>query len=306
MATAATKTALQPEAERRIAILERPEFREALDALRTQLERLHEEFAPILERALSLPDQADLIEVTDQESLEFADEWARTQVLETKVEAERIGKPWTQFGNVLHKSFVALLKLAVDPCDAAVLKVNRKTIEHHNRVKAEREEAERKARLERERIERERKAEQDRLQKEADEKAAAERKRVEELAREADRQGDTETAEAAREYAQTIESEPVRLAPQPTPLPLFSTPEPAKVKGTAIPDNWKGRLCDPEGESFERLILHVAKDVKARKHVLALDQTAANREAKNHEAELAAIWPGLEAWNDQGVRRGKR
>lgn len=310
----ATAVATATERLNHLELLERPEIREALTTLRTALERLHEEYAPIVNEAKRLPGQAELVEVVDQPSYEFANQFVREVILPVRDRAKEIIDPYTEAGNIFHKAMVSLRKLVTEPgnkqssspVEHAIRIIDGRCMAYNQDQEWLRREAEAREAAERERLELKAKCEAvwSTIWWLAAAVAEAELKKAElaKIAETAEQEGDKEAAEAIREEMQTAPLPPP-LEPEiviPPMAPPAVLPDKPKAEGTSLRKNFKARLA-----SIMSLVAFVAQHPEHH-GLLLLNQTAADKLAKAYEEKLGQIIPGLEAWNDAGISRKRR
>lgn len=301
-----TEISTSPPSGRRLKILETPEFRQAAEAIRSALERLHDQYAPIVERARTLQAEASAIEIDDEDSCAFADHWVKHEVMGTQDSAIEIVGPWTDFGNTIHKSFVALRSVVVDACKSARITIDEKDRAYRVRVEREKAERERLECVEREARERQAGAlvavETIHAQLSFAAECMERDRELADTAKEAEESGDAEMATALREQIGE------QAAPPPlTQAPLFvdppvvaQAPEVPKLKGTHTRDNWKHRIRDADQA---RRSIHERPEYW---HLLVFDTRALDQMAKANRENLSKLIPGIEAWNDQGISRGRR
>jgi hypothetical protein len=294
-----------------LPILAEPEIQQAIARLRVALEELAEQYAPILDRAKSLPEEAALLQIVDTDTDEFAMAWLRSEQIPTlDAIAESIG-PWKKLADKVHSAFVALERLGLDPAKQAREIINAKRRSYAEQVERGRQEAQRRAREEAAAAERCRILEAgpyvfatavsqvaELLKQDEDRRKAAE---------EAARRGDAERAEAIKaEVGKNYEPPKTQLELRPiapTPPPPVVIPE--KPKGIA--ENWRARFTAAleEEAAHVRLIRFVAEHPEWRM-LLPVDWSAADKAAKSLKAKLGDVVVGLEGYDAQTVRVGRR
>jgi hypothetical protein len=294
-----------PEAPRGLPLLSDPEVVAALERLtRAALEELAGEFSPVLERARSLAEEAALIPVTTEDEHDFLRTWLASEVDATERRAKEIVDPYSGFAHRVHRAFTALRGLVTDETSRARATAKPKILAWAAELDRRRREAEERARREREEAERlavvarapyllhvavAQVAELEDTEREKRE--AAERARA---------AGDHEIADAITDEIGKVEA-PI-IQPEPPPPPSITVAAPVAVPSApkGIAKNWKARLRDPDG--LLRVVRFVAEHPE-QIGLLELNQGAADKLAKVHEARLGDVVPGLEGWNDPTVRR---
>lgn len=285
-----------------VPILRDPEVREALEQVaRLALEELARDFSPIYERARSLPQEAGLIPVTSEDEHGFIRAWLADEVDGTEEAAKRLLDPIATFLHRLHRSFTGLRGLVTDETKRAREVAKPKILAWANELDRRRREAEEQARREREAAElrvvvgRAPYLAHVGISQWAEiEIGEREKHEAAERAREA---GDLEVADAIADEIGKIEEPTIQPELEPV-LPLVAAPVSVPEKPKGIAKNWRARLTDRM-----KLIRYVAAHPEYE-NLLELDQGAADRLAKALEDKLAI--PGLEAFNEPTVRRGRR
>lgn len=294
-----------PEAPRGLPLLSDPEVVAALERLtRAALEELAGEFSPVLERARSLAEEAALIPVTTEDEHDFLRTWLASEVDATERSAKEIVDPYSGFAHRVHRAFTSLRSLVTDETTRARAVAKPKILAWAAELDRRRRAAEDQARRERE--EAEHRAVIERMPYLAHvglaqwaeiELAEQEKRAAAERAREA---GDLEVADAIADEIGKIDAPTIQPEVAPAPALTIAAPAalPAAPKGIAR--NWKARLKGDDG--LLRVVRFVAEHPE-QIGLLELNQAAADKLAKVHEARLGDVVPGLEGWNDPTVRR---
>lgn len=188
--------------------------------------------------AVSLPDEARKLTITDAASLEDAAIFLGEVKRRRQLIAERC-RPLREATHRAHKEAVALETEADRPAAEAERIVKAEVARYHEEQRRLRAELERQAAEERRRLE-----------LEAQRKAAAEQKRQQALAEEA-RLREAEEAERAgdAERAEALVSAPVvvaPVAPEPVAPVAVVVPEAPKAQGVSVRMEWKWRITDPK------------------------------------------------------------
>lgn len=289
----------------RIPLLDDPEVRAAFEGLaRAALEDLARELAPVLDRARSLPDEAELIPCSSEEECDFLQAWLGDEVARVEKRGKEIVDPYAGFAHRAHRTFTALRALVTDETAKASAVGKRKILAWARVVEERRRGAEERARREREEAERlvvvarapyllhVAIAQVAELMQREEEKRIA--------AKAAEDAGDTEAATAITEELGRVEVptiQPDLSVALPEVLPPLATPQ--KPKGIAR--NFKGRLRRP----LIDLIRFVAEHPEWES-LLELNQSSVDKAAKLHETKLSQVVPALEAYDDPTVRRARR
>lgn len=286
-----------------LPLFDDPDVQAALAKLRSSLEGLAVEYAPILAKARALPEIARQIEVNSQEEYEFLMAWRSDQVAALDEEAGELLDPWAGFAHRVHRAFTGLRGLVTAETERAREISKPRLVAWDERVKAERRRLEEEARVQREAAER-----LARLHRGiylfgvavSQVAELAERKRkTDEAAAEAEKAGDAKVAAALREAAE-------RPA-EPTIQPMLPNIPPAAPPPVVMPEaprgiakNYKARV-----DNKMALIRFVAEHPE-HENLLDVAQGPADKLAKAYEHRLAEIIPGLAGINDPTVRSARR
>lgn len=275
----------------------------ASESQRSEREVLGEEMRA---NALSLPEQAQVIEIASSEEFEFAAEWLRSVLVPLKDQIRQTFRPHIQRAHELHRMLCADEKRFMEPIERAEAIVKTTMGGYHARVESERRAAEQRARIEqdaRETLERARAASTviAGAISYAAECLEVDRER-EEAAKQAAEAGDDQVAAALREEVGKHDDVEPPPPPQPTlfvePLPATSVPEKPRADGASVKVLYGARLTNADA-CFE-----AAYRNPALRSLWKFDQTAANQMAKAQRERFAI--PGVELVKESSVAIRRR
>lgn len=194
-------------------------------------------------QALSLVEEANALQIIDDNSYRLAGEFLRERTKPLLAEADRIFDPIIKAAHDSHKAALAAKKEAIDPINRADSIVRRA-------MSAYSDEQLRRQREEEARIAAEiRRAEQERLREEASRKAAEEAALL--AAEAAEDRGDAAEAEKALEEAVAMASPPPAVPVAPAPVPLPAAKVAPVVAGVGVREvwRWRSQTRPPSGRS---------------------------------------------------------
>ena len=235
-----------------------------------------------IDRALGLPATAESWEILDNAGYTSAAEFRREVIRALADEINATFDPHIDRARALVDGLRADKKRYHEPLKVADEMLDAKMRDYMRAMKEQRLALERAAQVEAEAAAKE----QARIVAAAQ---AARRQEAEAAAVAAEDAGATDIAEAIRREAH----QPVYIVTTPTLHTPLVLPESPVVDGVYERSSWKARVLD-----INAVLRWVMQDIETRGYLVQVDQSAANREAKQHKERLGRVIPGLEAYDD--------